>query len=209
MNGELEDLIARHFDGHLDAAGQQRLAELLAASAEARQTFARYLRLEGGAIKLASVSQLGQPSAEEPLDVPDEQTPPEVEQPSPSSLPNQSRPRWDRVAWLAAAASLLVAVLLSQWMIQAPQQQQVAHAEAVAELNRLSENWLQLQEEPLIEEPASADAALPDPSFSAMDGGSEPELVEPEPEADSVAPPSWMIAAMADLAIDKSNPDEE
>lgn len=209
MNRELEDLIARHFDGHLDVAGQRRLAEMLAASLEARQTFARYLRLEGAAIKLASAPRLGLPSGEAPLDASAKQVAPEIERPSHASLINQSRSRWVRAAWLAAAASLLVALLLGQWMNQRPQVKQVANSAAVEELNRLTENWLQLQETPPIDEPAPADSATPDLSLSAADGGSETELVEPELEADSVAPPSWMIAAMMDLAIEKSNPDKE
>lgn len=209
MNGELEALIARHFDGHLDTVGQRRLAEMLAASVEARQTFARYLRLEGAAIKLASAPRLGLSSGEGSLDDSAQQAPPVVDRPSPATLSNQSRSRWVRAAWLTAAASLLVAVLLSQWMILAPQEKQVANAAAVDEMNRLTENWLQLQEEPLIDEPASVDATHPDSSLAAADSGSEAELDGPELEADSVAPPSWMIAAMADLVIDKSNPDEE
>ena len=94
MNSELEDLIARHFDGHLDVAGQRQLAEMLAASAEARQKFARYLRLEGAAIKLASVSQLALPPAEERQDASARQSPPEVEMPSPASLSTRPRSRW-------------------------------------------------------------------------------------------------------------------
>ena len=233
MHRELEDLIARHFDGHLDVAGQRRMAELLAASAEARQTFARYLRLEGAAIKLASAPQLGLPSGEESPDaaaqdvtaqkitaqkitakqitaqqITAQQAPSPVEKTSPAS-PEKSRPRWVRAAWLAAAASLLVAVLLRQWMMQPPQGGHVANSAAVEEMNRLTENWLQLQEDHSNDEQAPADPATPDSSLAATDGVSEPALPEPELEEESVAPPPWMIAAMADLASEKSNPDED
>ena len=248
MHRDLEDLIARHFDGHLDVAGQRRMAELLAASAEARQTFARYLRLEGAAIKLASAPQLGLPSGEESPDaaaqdvtaqkitaqkitaqkitaqkitaqkitaqqitaqqITAQQAPSPVEKTSPAS-PEKSRPRWVRAAWLAAAASLLVAVLLRQWMMQPPQGGHVANSAAVEEMNRLTENWLQLQEDHSNDEQAPADPATPDSSLAATDGVSEPALPEPELEEESVAPPPWMIAAMADLASEKSNPDED
>ena len=56
---ELDDLIVQHLDGGLDAAGQRRLAALLAASADARRTLAGYLRQEGATLRLASAGLLG------------------------------------------------------------------------------------------------------------------------------------------------------
>ena len=55
---ELDDLITRHFDGGLDLSAQRRLAALLAGSASARETLARYLRLEGALIRLGAAAML-------------------------------------------------------------------------------------------------------------------------------------------------------
>ena len=50
---ELDDLIVRHLDGGLDPAGQRRLADLLASSAEARRTLEE-LTAAGGSISVST-----------------------------------------------------------------------------------------------------------------------------------------------------------
>ena len=56
---ELDDLITSHLDGGLDAAGQRRLAALLAATPGARATLVRHLRLESAIVRLARAGGLG------------------------------------------------------------------------------------------------------------------------------------------------------
>ena len=213
MNGELEDLIARHFDGHLDVAGQRRLAEMLADSAEARQAFASYLRLEGAAFKLGMAPQLEVPTVAATGDVPTIQVASAVGEPAVSratSPANRSRSRWVQVAWLAAAASLLAALVVGQRLFQPQQVDPVAHA-APVEMDRLAEEWLQLQDSSPIDEPEPVES--PVSPLASAEAGNEPDLSEslldaPDLEADSV-PPVWMIAALTDLPVDKPNLDEK
>ena len=213
LNNELEDLITRHFDGHLDVAGQRRLAEMLAASADARQTFASYLRLEGAAFKLGMAPQLEVPTVAATGDVPTTQDASAVGEPAVSratSPTSKLHSRWVRVAWLAAAASLLAALIVGQRLFQPRPVDPVAHASPV-EMDRLAEEWLQLQDRPLIDEPAPVES--PVSPLASAEVADEPDLSEslldaPDLEADSV-PPAWMIAALTDLTIDKPNPDKK
>jgi hypothetical protein len=61
----LHDLVARHLDGGLSADEQRLLAERLGGSPAARRALARFLRLEGATIRLATAGLLGgSPAAE-------------------------------------------------------------------------------------------------------------------------------------------------
>jgi hypothetical protein len=76
-------------------------------------------------------------------------------------------------------------------------------------MDRLAETWLELQDNPPVDEPAlPEDAAPPATDLAEIEGAHESEPNEPPPEAESIEPPSWMVVAMADLATETPNPDE-
>lgn len=208
MNNELQSLITQHLDGHLDAAGQRRLAAMLDASLEARQTLACYLRLEGAAIKLAAARQLAPPSAEPQLETADE-----LVGPQPSVCPEddslklelQRKPatfgeRWTRIALMTIAASLLAALVLSPFMFH-------QQADSGGEIDLLAENWLRVQTTPQQEDSEPTEAEQHGASSTAVaEPSNEIEPDDAELEEVAVAPPSWMVAAMAELADENSNP---
>ena len=102
---ELDDLITRHLDGGLDAIEMRRLATLLEASPAARETLARYLRLEGAIIRLASAGLLG-PGAGGEAGTP------------PGPLARDGSSRWLRPAALAIAGSTLAVVIAGLFLSQ-------------------------------------------------------------------------------------------
>ena len=61
---DLENLIVGHFDGSLTADQEKDLAEVLAASAEAKQTFLSYMRMEGRLHSLGRDGFLREPIVE-------------------------------------------------------------------------------------------------------------------------------------------------
>jgi hypothetical protein len=202
MNEEIEILIARHFDGGLSVEQQRQLAEMLSNSNEARQTLARYLRLEGAAIKLAAARQLGLPSEAPTLGTGGTPASHAMGETT-AGAPGLPTSRGVRAALMAVAASLLVALLASPLLFRPPV------VDAGGELDRLADHWLQIQSTPQFDEPAAWEVENPVASVIATERPAENESDEPELEAESSAPPSWMVAAMADLATErKSDPDK-
>ena len=194
----LDDLIVQHLDGGLDAAGQRRLADLLADSAAARQTLAAYLRLEGATLRLAHAGLLGgagpEPgvaaSAKEPT--PAARTPASVA----ASAAARDRARWLWPGSVAIAAGLLVAVMLSQLPYRAGWP-----VAAHADLDRLADNWLAVSND--------ADAVSRLTADMLPAGDTVGQDAEPSEAPDGVAaPPGWLVAALADDATDSSAPDE-
>jgi len=114
---ELDDLIVQHLDGGLDAAGQRRLAALLAASADARRTLAGYLRQEGATLRLASAGLLGAGGRDAAEDMRSGAVADATRaRPAPHHpvAADAGRPaaNWSRPAFAAIAAGLLMAAFL-------------------------------------------------------------------------------------------------
>ena len=61
---EVENLIVGHFDGTLDEGQEQELATALATSAESKQLFLSYMRMEGRLHSLGRDGFLREPAAE-------------------------------------------------------------------------------------------------------------------------------------------------
>lgn len=91
----LEDLIARHFDGALDAAEEAELAVALSSSAEARARIASYMRIEGAVSQLAVTGLVDR--AARPVRRARRFAP-------------EGRPVWAWVLGAAAAASFLIVI---------------------------------------------------------------------------------------------------
>lgn len=194
----LDDLIVQHLDGGLDPAGQRRLAELLAASADARRTLATYLRLEGATLRLARAGLLGNAAATAGVATPTEEPPPATRTPASgtASAAARDRARWLWPTSLAIAAGLLIAVSLSQLPYRAGWP-----VAAHADLDRLADNWIAVSQD------ADAVSRLSAETFPAGDtAGQDAEATEmPEGVA---APPDWLVAALAEDAANPSGPDE-
>ena len=175
---ELDDLITRHFDGGLDPAEQRRLATLLGATPAARETLARYLRLEGALIRLASAGLIGSSAGEEAAVIP--------------------RPRadvgsspWLRPVTLALAGSVLAAVVVAILSIGRP----ASGNRRGGDVAFIAERWLELR--------ASDGGAEPEEHESE---GHDPAGDETDRMAGS--PPDWLVAAVADEGAGRSGPDE-
>lgn len=176
---ELDDLITRHFDAGLDPAGQRRLAALLAATPAARETLARYLRLEGALVRLAAAGLIGWSAREEAAVIP---RPPASTGTSrwlrPAGSPGRRR-HWP--AALALAGGVLAAAVVARLFVGRPASEQLRGGDVAF----VAERWLELR---------------------AADGGSEPDGYEPEaddPEGDATdrmagSPPGWLVTAVAD-----------
>lgn len=149
---ELDDLITRHLDGGLDAVEQRRLAALLDASPAARETLARYLRLEGALIRLASAGLVGSPAGG------DAAVMPRIE-------PSVASSKWLRPATLALAGGVLAAtVVVGLFVVRS------GSAPPRGDVALIADRWLDLQQASGGAEP---DEHEPD--------GQEPEDDEPEP----------------------------
>jgi anti-sigma factor RsiW len=175
---ELDDLITRHLDGRLDAVEQRRLAALLDASPAARETLARYMRLEGTLIRLASAGLVGATVGNAAAVMPR------------TELRIESS-KWLRPATLTLTGSVLAATVVAVLFvgrsgIGEPRSGDVA---------RVADRWLDLRQANGGTEPEENE---PD--------GQEPEDDEPEPIPGS--PPGWLVAAVADEGVDKSGPDK-
>ena len=109
---ELDDLITRHLDGDLDATEQRHLAEMLAASPAARRRLARYLRLEGATIRLASAGQWGASETQAPIAAPPAQTAHGLAQADRPEAADRGRSRHWRGAAVALAGGLVAACVL-------------------------------------------------------------------------------------------------
>lgn len=193
----LDDLIVQHLDGGLDPAGQRRLADLLAASADARRTLATYLRLEGAMPRLARAGLLGDAAAETGVAAP-------AEEPTSAWRPRArgaaSSAAWQRSRWLwptslAITAGLLVALVLSQRQPRAGRPEV-----AEADLDRLADSWLALAHDAEAEARVTIDAAM---AADATGPDAEPSAL---PEGVAL-PPGWLVAALVDDAPDSAVPD--
>ena len=153
---ELDDLITRHLDGGLDAVEQRRLAALLDASPAARETLARYLRLEGAIIRLALAGLIGSPAGEGAAIIPRTE----------SQDGSQS---WLRPATLALAGSVLAAVVVAGLVVVRP-----GSAPPRGDVALIADRWLDLRQTDGGGEPEEHE---PD--------GQEPEGDEPESMAGS------------------------
>jgi anti-sigma factor RsiW len=175
---ELDDLITRHLDGGLDAAEQRRLAALLDASPAARETLARYLRLEGTLIRLASAGLLGSPAGDGAAVVP-----------RPRSRAGASR--WLRPAAVALAGSVLVATVVAVLVLRRPE----IGLPRGGDVAFIADRWLELRAADAGTEPEAQDPEAP-------------EAEEDEPDAMAGSPPGWLVAAVADEGAGLSRPDE-
>lgn len=175
---ELDDLITRHLDGGLDAAEQRRLAALLDASPAARETLARYLRLEGALIRLASAGLVGSPAGDGAAVVP--------------RLPSRAgASRWLRPAAVALAGSVLVATVIAVLFVGWTE----IGMRRGGDVAFIADRWLELR---------AADAgAEPEPQDPEM-----PETDEDDADAIAGSPPGWLVAAVADEGTGLSGPDE-
>lgn len=171
---ELEDLITRHFDGGLDPAGQRRLASLLDAAPAARETFARYLRLEGALIRLASAGLIGSSAGDESPVIPRPRA-------------DVGSPPWLRKAALAMAGSLLAAVVVATLYVVRPASEHPSGGDVAV----VADRWLEVR--------AAGGAVEPDGDESEGDG---PETDETDRMAGS--PPDWLVAAVADDVAGRS-----
>jgi hypothetical protein len=194
---ELDDLITSHLDGGLDAAGQRRLAALLAASPEARATLARSLRLEAALVRLAGAGLLGDPVAAS--------SPPAMPRPAVPAPTAPGSPRWLRPAAVAvAAASLATAVAVLVVGRAEPR------ARPAADIAVVAERWIAIQ---AAEAADAREHAPPAPAVAATTaaGPTEHEAADPErtdpygagtdeddPGPLPGSPPSWLVAALAD-----------
>lgn len=175
---EIDDLITRHFDGGLDAVEQRRLAALLDASPVARATFARYLRLEGGLIRLAAAGLVGRPAEGDAAMTPQPRT-------RASSSPG---PR--RVA-LARAGGLAAAVVVAILAVGRPGSGRSRGGDVAL----VADRWLELR---------STDAGA-EPDLQDSEGQ---EAEGDEPDSMPAAPPAWLVAAVADEEAGQPPPDE-
>lgn len=149
---ELDDMITRHLDGGLDAVEQRQLAALLDASPAARKALARYLRLEGALIRLASAGLVGSPVGDEAAVMP------RIE-------PSIESSKWLRPATLALAGSVLAATLVAGLFMVRP-----GSSPPRGDVALIADRWLDLRQ-------ASSGA---EPNEHEPDG-QEPEDDEPEP----------------------------
>lgn len=186
---ELDDLITRHFDGGLDISGQRRLAALLAGSASARETLARYLRLEGALIRLGAAAMLD------------------------GTQPHSAVVRWRRRRWtlprgrrLAAGAAFaggLVAAVAA-WVLVVMSDNDLQRGSGV---DVVAVHWLELRAD---------EAARQHFSLLAVEltAGDEPEADPEQPEPEDLqpwmpgAPPAWLVAAVAEQGMRRAAPDE-
>lgn len=175
---DLDDLITRHLDGGLDAAEQRRLAALLDASPAARETLARYLRLEGTLIRLASAGLLGTPAGDGAAVVP-----------RPRSRGGASR--WLRPAAVALAGSVLVATVVAMLFVGRPE----IGLPRGGDVAFIADRWLELRAADAGAEPEAQDPEAP-------------ETEEDEPDVMAGSLPGWLVAAVADEGAGLSRPDE-
>jgi anti-sigma factor RsiW len=188
-NRELDNLIARHLDGDLDAAEQRHLAERLAASPAARRTLAAYLRLEGATIRLASAGQIAKPGMQHDPAPAAEAVP---EGPPMADRPVLRRSRSMRRAAMAIAGGLLAAAVA--WLLVTGLPRNEPRREG--ELDLLASRWMELQREPQREQ-GGTDAETAD---AATDGDDSASAAAP--------PPRWLVAALADEASNTASPDK-
>lgn len=186
-SGDLEDLIARHLDGGLDADEQRRLARRLAESPAARQTLARYLRLEAAAFRLAAARQLAVPGGDHGG------VRPAVEG---RGAPDRGRRMRLGIAAIAGGllAALLAAPVVGRWLPVQP-----------TEIELVADQWLRVNESQRQEPAAELASDLGDESSGGVWANAEPD----DDECRRDPPPSWLVAAMADAAADPTTtPDE-
>jgi hypothetical protein len=184
---ELDDLITSHLDGGLDAAGQRRLAALLAATPGARATLARYLRLESALVRLARVGGLGGKIAT---------AAPAAPLPTIAAAP-AVRPAWRSRRAAITLAGGGVAAAIALLLIGRPDPAPGRSADIAA----VAERWIDLRAAEAAEMPrAAADriAAEIDTAAAAPEGV-EPDWAEGDAaEPNRGSPPSWLVAAMVD-----------
>lgn len=188
---DLDELITRHLDGGLDAVEQRRLAALLAGSPSARETFARYLRLEAGLIRLASTT-VGGGTMLAAVAV------------MPRTKDRMGWPRRRRQAAAAVfagglAAAVVVAVVFSGMRSASP---------GSGDMAVIADRWLELRTANTSGPNASlvVTAGIPGEDVQAEPGGVEPP--DDDPAWSSGAPPAWMVIAAADKRAHRSAPDE-
>lgn len=174
---ELDDLITRHLDGDLDVAEQRRLAEMLAASPAARRCLARYLRLEGATIRLASAGLWGASVPQTATATPPSRATHDLARADRPDAADRGRSRRWRAAAVALAGGLVAAGMLGLLMTGtwrfAPRRD--------GELDLLAAGWIDAQRQQIPGELVPAEAA------------SDTVLPEPDP----AAPPGWLVAALA------------
>lgn len=200
MDGDLDDLIARHLDGALGPDDQRRLARQLADSPAARRTLARYLRLEAALIRLAAARQLAAPVDAGGITGFAPSVASRMEE-SGRIPAGPTRPRWVGLATLAVAGGLLAALLLGPafvpWWSSGDQRGD--------EFERLAEQWLRHRRALHADDTAAGAFAPADEPFAVPALAEGLSSDEAEPDA---APPSWLVAAMADAAAGSTTPDE-
>lgn len=184
---ELDDLITSHLDGGLDAAGQRRLAALLAATPAARATLARYLRLESALVRLAGVGGVGGGIA---TAAPAAPLPRVVAAPA-------VRPAWRSRRAAITLAGGAVAAAVALLLIGRPDPPTGRSADIAA----VAEQWIDLRAAEAADMPPAAAermAAEIDAAAAAPEGV-EPDWAEGDAaEPDRGSPPSWLVAAMVD-----------
>jgi anti-sigma factor RsiW len=187
---ELDDLITSHLDGGLDAAGQRRLAALLAATPEARATLARYLRLESALLRIARVGGIGTGIATDapPAPCPQIAAPPAV------------RPAWRIRRTAIALAGSAVAAAIALFVIGRPDRPTGQAADIAA----VAEQWIDLRTAEAADAAETPRAAAERTAAEIDTAAAAPEGVEPDWAEDEAtepnrgSPPSWLVAAIAD-----------
>lgn len=200
---ELDDLIVRHLDGGLDPAGQRRLADLLASSAEARRTLAAYLRLEGATLRLAAAGLLGAgvavPTEVAHPSVPETMSTDSVPTPRAAARDDRSPSGWLRPVSLTLAAGLLTALVLSQALPR-------VRGRDGADIDRIADGWLAARRDATTAAGLPSDVP-PNTPFGA-EAGTEPAGTTDDPLDGGAMPPAWLVAALTDDATLPPAPDE-
>ncbi len=109
--GDIENLIVGHFDGTLIEEQEKKLADVLATSAEAKQMFVSYMRLEGRLHSLGRDGFLRDPIAE-PISEPERPAPPSTDT-EPLVLNGRPRLRIFAASTSLAVCAVVILMLLS------------------------------------------------------------------------------------------------
>jgi hypothetical protein len=195
---ELDDLIVRHLDGGLDPAGQRRLADLLASSAEARRTLA-----EGATLRLAAAGLLGAgvavPTEVAHPSVPETMSTDSVPTPRAAARDDRSPSGWLRPVSLTLAAGLLTALVLSQALPR-------VRGRDGADIDRIADGWLAARRDATTAAGLPSDAP-PNTTFG-VEAGTEAAGTADDPPDGGAMPPAWLVAALTDDAAQPPAPDE-
>jgi hypothetical protein len=203
-SAEFEELLARHFDGDLDAAGEARLDELLQADPAAFERFRGLLGIEG---LLRAREADGAALPGRVLDEVKRRRLTNRVMDSVRRRPATGR-RLARVSplpWIAAAAAVLLAVAASLWPRTAPPSP-VVHRDPVPAPAPVPEPPALVDAPPPVPVPAPAPVVVPAPPPApapvAIPAPSEPEKRLPDPVEPPKTPGETAVAVAGIAAVE-------